>query len=327
MCSLPEVSEMIKQGKYLLLAAEEELLSKLPAGNWIGGSTRYFMTNEGAITSTEKVMVTELPGFISHVKLSKYNENTIRNVYADAFENGISFIIIPSSGKVHFSFALNAPFYENFAVVPLVGWLSAVSLDAAADKKATTFIGSGLVMSSEDAVVMHVELPKDKYANVDIITNFEQSSGDIIEFTEDGFNAKEAIINGTKQNLAKYMSGHKLDTQLPLVANYCGTMVNVSIQSIDNVNWVVNFFAPVFKNVKYKYAKPCINNINEFSSPLTTNKSEDIVFSCNCILNYLSLSDTEKERSKITGPVSFGEIAYQLLNQTFVYVELKNLNQ
>ena len=45
--SVAEVSAMINAGKVLSLAGVESLLSQLPAGKWIGGTTPYFMTPEG----------------------------------------------------------------------------------------------------------------------------------------------------------------------------------------------------------------------------------------------------------------------------------------
>ena len=46
------------------------------------------------------------------------------------------------------------------------------------------------------------------------------------------------------------------------------------------------------------------------------------VFSCNCILNYLYCGLEGKKIPPYCGPVTFGEIAYQLLNQTLVYCEI-----
>ena len=46
------------------------------------------------------------------------------------------------------------------------------------------------------------------------------------------------------------------------------------------------------------------------------------IFSCNCILNYLYGNLEGKTTPPYAGPVSFGEVAYQLLNQTLVYCEI-----
>ncbi|MBF9025922.1 hypothetical protein HKCCD6035_10255 [Rhodobacterales bacterium HKCCD6035] len=46
-------------------------------------------------------------------------------------------------------------------------------------------------------------------------------------------------------------------------------------------------------------------------------------YSCNCTLNYLYGEMEDKSVSGFTGPMTFGEIAYMLLNQTLVRLELQ----
>ncbi|RME83260.1 MAG: hypothetical protein D6785_06920, partial [Planctomycetota bacterium] len=57
----------------------------------------------------------------------------------------------------------------------------------------------------------------------------------------------------------------------------------------------------------------------EFAKRLSQLQIEPL-FSCNCILNYLYGKLEGKKTGNITGPMTFGEIAYVLLNQTLVYV-------
>lgn len=52
--------------------------------------------------------------------------------------------------------------------------------------------------------------------------------------------------------------------------------------------------------------------------------TNNVVFSCNCILNYLFSNLENKKTGAFVGPVTFGEIAYQLLNQTLVYLEISD---
>ena len=83
----------------------------------------------------------------------------------------------------------------------------------------------------------------------------------------------------------------------------------------------VALYAPVFKGVEYKIAKPIKDYVSEFNAAMP--KGTKPAFSCNCILNFL-YSDLEgKKIENMYGPVTFGEIAYQLLNQTLVYLEIK----
>jgi hypothetical protein len=47
------------------------------------------------------------------------------------------------------------------------------------------------------------------------------------------------------------------------------------------------------------------------------------VFACNCILNFLYSGLEGKITEGMYGPITFGEIAFQLLNQTLVYLDVK----
>ncbi len=64
---------------------------------------------------------------------------------------------------------------------------------------------------------MHITLPDNKFADLNILNIFEQGTGDVITFMHDGFSATDAYINGKQQNLAEYIRKHALDTRLPLV--------------------------------------------------------------------------------------------------------------
>nr|WP_324732491.1 hypothetical protein [Pseudomonas sp. IT1137] len=46
----------------------------------------------------------------------------------------------------------------------------------------------------------------------------------------------------------------RVDTRLPLLADDCAAMVNVSIQSLDREPGLVSFYAPVFAGVHYRFA-------------------------------------------------------------------------
>jgi hypothetical protein len=118
---------------------------------------------------------------------------------------------------------------------------------------------------------------------------------------------------------------NKVDIRLPLVSNYNGTMVNVSFQEIIEQEKTVNFYAPVFKNIEYKLASPINDYITEFTKHLL-DEQKSPVFACNCILNYLYSELEGKKTGAITGPVTFGEIAYQLLNQTLTYLNINEIS-
>ncbi len=324
MFDLEEVKAQIAQQKNLLLAGDEETLKQLPTGNWIGGTIPYFMGEDGGLSTREKIYVTELPDFIVNAAIKVYDEETINTVYNDAPENGFSVIIIPASSAIHLSFALNAPDYPSFATRPLIGWISGMHLDDLGKTSAKVVNGKTMEVFENSAVVMHITLPENKYAEINILNIFNQGESDVISFLEDSFSAKEAYINGKKQIFAEYVKEKGLDTRFPLVANYFGEMINISFQNVDEENKIVNFYAPVFKGIDYRQAAEVGDYVSEFTTQMPK-VTEKIAFSCNCILNYL-YSELEGKQTGVPGPMTFGEIAYQLLNQTLAYITINDID-
>lgn len=325
MFSISEVEAKIKQGKNLLLAGDESLLQQLPSGQWIAGTIPYFMTENGGLETKELIFVTELPSYIAATEIKTYPQTTVENVYREAPENGFSVIIIPAFSPTHFSFALNAPKYSNFATSQLIGWIAGVHLNELGTKKPKIFHGETGEVLEDAAIVMHVSLPSSKYADLNIINIFTQGNKDTIVFPEDGFSAADAIINGEKINFAQFLIDRQIDTRLPLVADYCGALINTSFQEIDQQHQRVTFYAPVFKGIQYKIAAPVTDYLTAFSQQLPKDEAAQLFLSYNCILNYLYCELKGKKTGGVTGPITFGEIAYQLLNQTLAYISIRDI--
>jgi hypothetical protein len=320
-----EVKAKITRGETLLVAGDENLLKLLPAGNWIGGSIPYFMTEQGGLSTRQKIYVTELPESILNIAIKVYDTKTLDSIYTDSAQNGFSVIIMPCSSNTHLEFALRAPQYKGFGHSPLIGWIAGVHLDDLEKVTPKVFNGQTQAMLEDGAVVMHVSLPPTEVAEVGYLNIFEQGDGDTITFPQDGFSAGDAYINGVKTNFAEYVTQRHLDTRLPLVADYFGAMVNVSFQSVDLAKREVRFYAPVFADVVYKHASPIEDYFQQFTAKLPSHLSKHPMFSCNCILNYLYSGLEGKRTDNITGPTTFGEVVYQLLNQTMAYLTISEL--
>jgi hypothetical protein len=318
------VKALIQSGRKLLLAGDESLLSVLPKGTWIGGTIPYFMAEEGGVQTKDRIYVTELPEHVKKIEVREYDERSIANVYTDMPANGVSFILIPALTKTHLAFALNAPTYPGFASQPLVGWITGVDLADFGKLPPRIFNGVTGKNLAEGAVVMHLTLPDNLSAELDIVNLFVQGHGDSIRFSEDGFSAKQAIINGVSQPFARYLKEKNVDTRLPLVADFGGAMINTSFQGVDESTQTVSFYAPVFAGMEYRLGTTEGDYVSSFGKRLSQKQEKDLLFSCNCILNYLYAGLEGKRTGGVTGPVTFGEIAYQLLNQTMVYVKLAN---
>ena len=316
---------MIAAGKPLLLAGSEEALSQLSTGNWIGGTIPYFMDEDGAVCCESRVFATELPACASFAGLREYPLEALPNICTDAPENGVSYLILPAGSAVHSAYAADAPEYAEFFSRPVVGWVSGVHLSKLGTQTPKVFNGTTGRASSDVGIALHAALPENKLAVLDIVNVFKPGTGDTITFPCTGFTVGDCEVNGMPWNFAKYMTCMKLDSKLPLTANYNGSIVNASIQSVDEGNGVVQLYAPVFPGMEYKFGAPLADYVGAMQQAVETH-SEPAAFSCNCILNYLYAGLEGKRTGSITGPITFGEIAHQLLNQTIVQLYIRDLD-
>ncbi|HEX9398846.1 MAG TPA: hypothetical protein VF912_01955 [Anaeromyxobacter sp.] len=321
---LDEVAALIRRGEALLLAGDEGPLRTLPRGTWIAGTIPYFMGEEGGVTDRSRIFVERLPEGLSCAGIRRYSERDISQVYADIPAGAFAVMIAPSSSRAHLSFALNAPRYEKFAASPLFGWISGVDLSDLGKIAPKVFEGPSGEALEQDAVVMHVALPPGKVAELAILNIFEEGSGPTITFPETSFCATTAEVDGRRVNLAEYIREASMDTRLPLVADYAGARINVSFQEVDEAKREVRFFAPVFAGVRYHHARPVGDYVEAFVSALPRGLKSDIAFSCNCVLNYVHSALEGRSTDGIVGPITFGEIGYQLLNQTMVYLTVSD---
>ncbi len=315
--NLNEAIELIKSNKLLHIAADDSLLKQLPSGNWIGGTTPYFIAGDGGTLTKEKLYVNEISNVVDF-KISTYNADTIMSITQDTYDNGYSLIILPFGSNVLLKFSKDAPNIENMFLNNVVGWVSGYDLSDS-DAVAKVYNGQTGGALSDDAVVLHVSLPADKLATVGIVNIFEQDKDmQAITFETNGLEAEFCIIDGNRVNFAQYINENKIDTKLPLVADYMGNGVNISIKSMEDN--IVKLYAPVFNDMTYYFAKPVENYVERFSSKIKELKDANPGFSCNCILNYL-YGDLDGEKTlPFEGPVTFGEVAFQLVNQTLVYL-------
>jgi hypothetical protein len=257
------------------------------------------------------------------IKIKHYDVSSIKNVASDAPDDGFTILLIPAMTDLHREYAENAPDYEEMFLKPIAGWITGIHLDDMGSAKPCVIDGHSGAKFYDQAVAMHVTLKPNKVANIGIVNALQQGGGDVIEFSETGFQAGDCLVNGEQHNLAEYLLANEVDTRLPLVADYSGAMINVSFQEVNEESREVSFYAPVFSGVKYKLAAPVSDYVESFQSAIP-DIGDDVAFSCNCVLNYLYSELEGKKTANITGPMTFGEIAYQLLNQTMVYLTVED---
>ncbi|QOY88824.1 DUF6976 family protein [Paludibaculum fermentans] len=314
--TIAEVSEEIRQGTPLLLAGNEQALRALPQGDWIGGTTAYFMELEGGVCSRDRVFVTRVPACAKGARIVSHSAESLPRLLEDAADNGYTVLILPSGSAVHAGYARGAAHYPGMFVKPVVGWVSGSSLDGAARLSPKVIDGRTGECSEDRAVAMHIDLPPGKLAELDIVNVFRPGTGAGLRFPHTGFQTNSCVVGGETVPFAQYLDSRHADMRLPLTADYNGSIVNVSIESVDTQTGMVKFFAPVFEGVEYKLAAPVPGYSHAFDG-LLEDRGET-AFACNCVLNYLYCHLEGRAAGTITGPVTYGEIANMLLNQTLV---------
>ena len=316
--TIQKANELIRRGTCLAIAGSRESLAQLQPGNWIGGSIPYFMTDSGALCDRARVYIDEVHLPVTRWKIKTYAAAALKTVATDAYANGFSYIIIPANSKAHLEYALHAPEYPEIFLKPVIGWIAGVHLDDLAKAAPVVFDGRSAACLGEGAVVLHVELPAEYQPMIHTVNLFRPGTGPAIQFAQAGFEASQAIIDGQTVDFAAYLRKTTTDASLPLVADYAGTDINVSIKAIDEATGKVSFYAPVFPGVDYRLAAPVANYAETFAREVPKNANP--LLACNCILNYVFGELEGKQTTPFAGPITFGEIAHQLVNQTLVYL-------
>ena len=323
--SVADASKLIDRGRVLLVAGDETLLRQLPKGIGIGGTSTNFMAPAGGLNARDKVFVSDISDQIERAEVRSYTVDALSHIAADYPKNGFTVLNVPAFSDVHAAFAKEVQTYAGVFDSPLYGWISGVDVSEIGKRSPKTFAGDA-TPHDDRASALHVTLPPGKAAKIDIINLFFQGRGAEIEFAAGGFELTgDCLIDGKPGNFAAFVAANAIDVKLPLVANYQGAMVNVSLRDVDPTAGKATFYAPVFKGVKYKFAAPVEDYIAEFMRRLATIKTNSIALSCNCVLNYLYAELEGKRTGSIIGPITFGEIAYILLNQTLVYLSIETV--
>lgn len=318
---LRQASALIERGETLAIAGHIDCLTALPRGNWIGGTTPYFMAEEGGTCRLDRVFVQPFGQQVGEILC--YDRQRLPHMLEDAPENGFSIVILPAASAVLEDYAREAPNYPDMYIKPIAGWVAGVHLDQLGSAQAQVIDGRSGRCYTDQAIVLHIPLPPDQAALVHAINLFSPGAGPTLRFDETGFAARECLIDGVRGSLLELIRARGIDTRLPLVADYCGAMINVSIQALELEPGLVSFYAPVFAGVDYRFA----DAVEDYSARFLQAMPRDggpILFGCNCILNYLYSQLQGRQTARLTGPITFGEVAYQLLNQTAVYLTLEH---
>jgi len=257
-------------------------------------------------------------------KLAVYSSTTLPKITEDAYGNGFTVLIIPFESDVHRLYAEQVTEYEDLFTKCIIGWISGVNLGKEG-ASAYTVNGYTGEFYTDHAVAVHIKLEEEQTPNLNIINIFSpDANSPVITFNTEntGFNIRKCVIDGQESSLADYINERGIDIRLPLIGDYSGAGINVSIKEIKDGE--VFFYAPVFEGIEYRFAENLPDYEHGFNQEICNISDKSSVFSCNCILNYLYGELEGKKLDGLFGPVTFGEIAWQLLNQTLVYLQISD---
>ncbi len=322
MHTLEETIQLIESGTPLMISGAQHLMDRLPPGHWIGGTSYYFMTEQGGRREEELLHVQRLPLAVEQGSVRVYDQTTIANVYRDIPPGGFAIIILPAFSDVHRDFALRSHGYAEFALRPLMGWVAGVPREEMVTQHAVVYDGRGTDFQ-QGAVVMHCTLRQNTMVELNVVNIFRQGHGDVLTFPEDSFEATTCWVNGEPRRLVDYLLEQNIDQRLPLVADYMGTSVTVDLGVVDETAGRVTVLAPVMRDMVYRFAEPVPDYARALRAALPHIDPDQLVFCVNCVDNFF-YGGLEGERLGLfVGPCTFGEVAYQLFNQTIVYALLR----
>lgn len=320
-----EVINFINEGRIMLLSACSAVLDCLPKGNWIGGSSPYFMDSSGGVHTEEKIFVDDFTDIAEQYKISIYNADNIKNIAINSFENGFTLLVIPLDSDTHREFGINSLAYDKIFNNPVVGYVAGPTVDDTQKSVSKVYNGSTNKSHNQEAVAIHIKLHRNQVARAEIL-NVETINPDSpsIEFPKTSFVQSDCTIDGEPANIADFILENKLKENYLIIANYNGALINRDIKHIDTDKREVSFHSPIFDDETYYLANINDNYQKLFDTKLAERKS-NIPYSCSCVSYYL-VGNLINKKINMEGVFAFGEIAFQLLNRTLVFLEIDDFS-
>ena len=321
--SKQEVIDFINAGKVMLLTGSDKALADLPKGNWIGGTSYYFVDTIGT-AGDDKIFVDDYTLVTQNCKTAVYDETNIQDIAKNGFKNGFVVVVLPIDSPVYYTFANKALEYDSMFDNPVVGFVAATKMEDYGKKSPKTVSGIDGILSDQKAVVLYVELPEFLAARAEI-ENFDTIDEDTptIVFPKNGFVQSECTINGKQANIADYFENTikpRLGGYTQMITSQNGALINRDVKIVDPKKGEVTFFSPVAAGDEYHLVKNGADYIGMFNNSLGAKRSD--VLTCFSCVSYYFGGKFEDRNVCVNGIYAFGEIGYQLLNKTIVTLEI-----
>jgi len=307
--TIEKVKELLLQPHPLMIAGTKKTLEQLPAGNWIGGTIPFLVDQSGKRLPEDQLEITRIAGSVSKAIIKVYDLDNIHQIRHEGFKNGFSMMIVPAESRIHHSFAMNSSVYPAADKNILLGWVAGYQEDQ--ENQAYVIFGPKKKFLTDQAVSIHYKLREGFIPKVEKQNCFVPSDGPDLKFPQSGFSTDKIEVQGKSMKIKDFLKQYDIDYRFPLI-RLEERESNVSLKKLEGDR--LHFYAPIFKNQRYRWSRLA----SEKKEPTIT----DPVFSCNCILNHIENSVTLCDH-RIPGPVTFGEISENLLNQTSLLFHIK----
>ena len=319
-----EVIDFINNGRVMLLTGSKKALSDLPKGNWIGGTSYYFVDTVGKEGSDDKIFVDDFTLVAQNCKTAVYDETNIKDIAKNGFKNGFVVVVLPIDSKVYYTFANNALSYEKMFNNPVVGYISATKMEDYGKKSPMTATGIDGKLTNSLASVLYIELPDFLAARAEI-ENFDtiDTKSPKIVFPKDGFVQSDCIIDGKPSNIAEffeYTIKPRLGGYTQMITSQSGALINRDVKIVDTKKGEVTFFSPVSAGDEYYLVDNGADYLSMFNRSLGSKRCD--VLTCFSCVSYFFGGKFEGKSVCKNGIYAFGEIGYQLLNKTIVTLEI-----
>lgn len=318
-----EVIDFINNGRVMSLTGSEKALSGLPKGNWIGGTSLYFVDSVGKLDE-DKIFVDDFTLVAQSCKLAVYDEKNIQDIAKNGYKNGFVVVTIPIDSQVYYTLANNALSYEGMFDNPVVGYVAATKFEDYGKKIPKTVSGIDGQLSDSLATVMYIELPDFLAARAEIV-NFDtiDENTPTIVFPKDGFVQSDCTIDGKPANIADYFENTvkpRLGGYTQMITSQNGALINRDVKIVDTKKGEVTFFSPVYAGDTYHLVKNGADYLSMFNNTLSSKRCD--VLTCFSCVSYYSGGNFDGRAICKNGVYAFGEIGYQLLNKTVVTLEI-----
>lgn len=314
-----EAAGIIRAGAVAVFAGSEQALATLPPGQWIGGTTIYFMTSAGGVVDTDHVFCTILDEALE-ARFAHFQAPSLSKLTAGQYGHGLTYLMVPAFSAAHQHFAVEAPSFPDLYQQPVMGWVTGVPFADIGSQRPQAFFGPSGEKFDDAVLALYLRLPERIRPVLDMVNPFTRGDGPDIVFPHTGFEARDCLIDGVPARIGDHLA--QCDTRMPLVADYAGTLMNVSVRDTDSATGVARFFAPVVAGEPYRMAQPVSDVRAAYTHGAPAIQPPDTTLSCICLLNFLYARLEGKSAGGYVGPVTFGEIAYILVNQTLVRMSL-----